>query len=70
MNQICSKCLFIFYLQIFSANGKQPNIIFVLTDDMGSVDVKFRNPESPFVTDNMDEIVLDLRLFNYYVHPT
>ena len=71
MNQIGSKSFFIFCLQFFSVHGKQPNIIFMLTDDMGSADVKFRNPSSPFVTDNIDAIASDsVRLFNYYVHPT
>ncbi|XP_023326945.1 arylsulfatase B [Eurytemora carolleeae] len=64
------KCILIFILNP-GVEGKQPNIIFMLTDDMGSADVKFRNPESPFITDNIDAIAADsVRLFNYYVHPT
>jgi len=43
----------------------------MLTDDQGSADVKFRNPDSPFITDNIDALAAEsVRLDNYYVHPT
>merc|ERR1712126_784539 len=52
-------------------SAKKPNIIFMLTDDQGSADVKFRNPNSPFITDNIDALAAEaVRLDNYYVHPT
>jgi arylsulfatase A-like enzyme len=42
-----------------------------LTDDQGSADVGFRNPDSVFVTPNLDALAADaVRLSNYYVHPT
>ncbi len=44
---------------------------FRLTDDQGSADVGFRNPDSVFVTPNLDALAADaVRLSNYYVHPT
>ncbi len=44
---------------------------FRMTDDQGSADVGFRNPDSVFVTPNLDALAADaVRLSNYYVHPT
>ena len=48
--------------------AKKPNIIFVLTDDQGSADLKFRNPDSEFITDNIDNLAAQsVRLSNYYI---
>ena len=50
---------------------KKPNIIFILTDDQGYADVGFTNPDTPFVTTNIDKLAENsIRLSNYYVHPT
>ena len=42
-------------IQIFSSM-KQPNIIFIMADDMGYGDVGCYNPESKIPTPNMDRL--------------
>jgi len=71
---MCSLSLSSLLIILFINNSlqvKKPNIIFILTDDQGYADVGFTNPETPFITTNVDNLAKEaVRLSNYYVHPT
>ena len=40
---------------------------FSLTDDQGYADVGFTNPDSPFVTENVDNLAANAIRYKYFV---
>ena len=54
-----------YFLKVYIYLPKQ-SIYFRLTDDQGSADVKYANPNLPFSTDNIDKLASNsIRFVSY-----
>ena len=71
-HRVCARALVFLLLGIFSAHAesKQPNIIYIMTDDQGYGDLACHG--HPFIkTPNLDKLhAQSARFTNYHVSPT
>ena len=44
---------------VFSTNGQSPNILFILVDDLGYMDIGANNPDTFYETPNIDQLARD-----------
>jgi len=67
MIKLLVRCIFALSICVLS-NGKQPNIVFILADDLGYNDIGYHNEK--VLTPNLDELSKGgVKLENYYVQP-
>lgn len=53
-----------------SAASKQPNIVFIMADDLGYADIGYHGGAGQIRTPNLDKLAHSgVRLENYYVQP-
>lgn len=52
----------------FAADGKRPNILFILVDDQSPFDLKIYNPQSPLETPNIDRLAREGMVFDGAYH--
>ena len=55
--------IFALFCLLSDLEGKQPNILFILADDLGYGDVACYNPESKIPTPNLDRLAREGMLF-------
>ena len=68
MAALVLKCLLVFVIVIATANGKRPNIVLIVADDLGWGDVGWTTPHMEDVTPTLSRLARDgVILSQYYV---